>query len=145
MALYLAIVIFAELIAIPEDGRLDRAESIALIWGSAVGLALAHLFAFELSAAFVVARRPGIAIRHLAFAQVAAAGSVAAAASVPILVLGEEPGYEIAEALLALLIGGVAFVTARHAGTSRARSAAFAALMLALAGAIIALKGLVFH
>lgn len=145
MALYISIVIFAELIAIPEDDRLDQLESIALIWGSAIGLALAHLFAFELSAAFVVARRPGIAVRHLAFAQAAAAGAVAVVATLPILFLGEEPGYEIAQVLVVVLIGGVAFLTARHAGTSGARSVGFAALMLALAGVIIALKGLVFH
>ncbi len=145
MALYLAIVIFAELIAIPEDDRLDKAESIALIWGTAVGLALAHLFAFRLSSAFVASGRRGPATRPLARAQVAAAAGVATAATLPVLVLGEEPGYEWAQALLALLIGGTAFATARHAGASEPRSAAFAALSLALAAVIIALKGLVLH
>ena len=145
MALYLAIVIFAELIAIPDGDRLDRVESVALVWGTTVGLVLAHLFAFELSAAFVAAGRAGLPIRRLALAQVAAAASVAALATLPLLALGEEPGYEFAQALLALLIGGTAFAAARHTGTSGARSAAFAALVLALAGVIIALKGLVFH
>lgn len=145
MALYLAIVIFAELVAIPEGHRPDIIESVVLIWGTTVGLTLAHLFAFELSAAFVASGRPGLAAHHLALAQIAAAGAVAAVATLPVFVLSEEPGYEFAQGLLALLIGGTAFATARHGGASLTRSAAYTALLLVLASAIIALKASVVH
>lgn len=145
MALYLAIVIFAELVAIPEGDRLDRVDSIALIWGTTVGLALAHLFAFRLSAAFVEDGEPGPAIHHLALAQVAAAGSVAIAASLPVLAWGQEPGYEIAQGVLALMIGATAFAATRHRGVPLPRCAAFTALVLLVAAAIIALKATVLH
>ena len=52
MGLYVAICLLGALIALPTHEQ-DDAEVIAIIWGVTVGLALAHWFAFRVSAALV--------------------------------------------------------------------------------------------
>src|SRR5438045_2390630 len=57
MVLYVCVVEIAELAAIPRTGTAHHvvsgpssAELVAIIWGTALGLALAHWFAFQLAA-----------------------------------------------------------------------------------------------
>ena len=56
MGLYVAIVLLAAVVALPDhggSGRVledDHPPLLEIIWGSAIGLALAHWFAFRLTA-----------------------------------------------------------------------------------------------
>lgn len=144
MALYLAIVLYAALIALPEEERLDVGLSVAMIWGTAVGLALAHWFAFGLAAWLVAGGRPGATERRLARAQLTAAATVAALASLPLLLLGGD-AYEATEGALAMLIAGTGYATGRHAGEGVGKSVILAAIVLAVAAAIITFKAAVGH
>ena len=49
MALYVAICLMAALIAIPESA-VARTNVLGLVWGITLGLAIAHWFAFRVSA-----------------------------------------------------------------------------------------------
>lgn len=49
MALYVAVCLLAALIALPDRGA-GHAPAFGVIWGVTVGLALAHWFAFRVSA-----------------------------------------------------------------------------------------------
>ena len=52
MALYVAICLLAALIALPDTDA-QHAHALQIIWGVTVGLALAHWFAFRMSARLV--------------------------------------------------------------------------------------------
>src|SRR4051794_3274387 len=65
MGLYVSVVLIAELAAIPEThlagGRVTGpvgGQLLALVWGTAVGLAVAHWFAFRLAAPGFRGERP---------------------------------------------------------------------------------------
>src|SRR5436190_6229463 len=65
MVLYVSVVEIAELAALPEshfaDGTVTGAvggQLLAIVWGTAVGLALAHWFAFRLAAPAFRGERP---------------------------------------------------------------------------------------
>jgi ribosomal protein S12 len=49
MALYVVVVLAAEFVAV-EEHAVDEPSTVAVIGGSALGVALAHLFAFNLAA-----------------------------------------------------------------------------------------------
>jgi hypothetical protein len=50
MALYVAICLLAALAAVSEPALDEGAHTFELVWGTTVGLALAHWFAFRMSA-----------------------------------------------------------------------------------------------
>jgi hypothetical protein len=82
MGLYLAIVTLAEASALDSSG-VGAGATVAAIWGTAIGLALAHVFAFDLSARIFARGRPHRSTRLSATAQVIAAAAVAALATLP--------------------------------------------------------------
>ena len=76
MALYVAICLLASLIVIPESG-VEHTHVMGLIWGITLGLALAHWFAFRLSARMVGAGTVRSSDVELAGAQLLGAAGVA--------------------------------------------------------------------
>ena len=77
MVLYVSVVLIAELAAIPEqhfaDGRVTGAvggQLLAIVWGTAVGLAVAHWFAFRLAAPAFRGERPTRLDTYIGLAQV---------------------------------------------------------------------------
>jgi hypothetical protein len=144
-ALYVAICLLAALIALPETGG-AREHVIRIIWGVTIGLALAHWFAFRLSARMVGAGTIREEDVESAGAQLAAAAGVALLASIPVLVLDESAELAAVELLLAVFIGLVGFAVARSAGASRTRSLVYAIFVLVIALLIAGLKnGLAGH
>jgi hypothetical protein len=83
MALYVAICLPAAFAALPETGV--HTHVIGLIWGVTVGLALAHWFAFRVSARMVGAGSVRPHDVKSAGAQLAGAAGVAVLASVPVV------------------------------------------------------------
>ncbi|MGI9556877.1 MAG: hypothetical protein ACR2N5_02940 [Solirubrobacterales bacterium] len=146
MSMYLAIVLYAALIALPEEDRLDRWVAIATIWGTSIGLAAAHVFSFGVAARLVARGRPELSERHIAMVQLVAAMVVAALASIPLAILGTtNTAYEVAESILGAIIGVAAFVTARRAGVGLRRSFVITAVIVLIAALIIAFKAAVGH
>lgn len=138
MALYVAICLLAGFAALPETDA--RAHVLQIIWGVTVGLAVAHWFAFRMSARLVGAGRVRPHDVQSAGAQLAGAAGVALLASVPVIVFPESVELELVELLLAGWIAVVGFAVARGGGATRARALVYALSVLVLAVAIALVK-----
>ena len=53
MALYVSVCLLAALTGLPDDADRHTLDVLGIVWGTTIGLALAHLFAFRLSARLV--------------------------------------------------------------------------------------------
>jgi hypothetical protein len=132
MVLYVSVVEIAELAALPAQhaagGHVDGpvgAQLLAIIWGTAVGLAIAHWFAFRLAAsAFRGDRVTGLDTR-IGVAQVGAAVFVAAVSSLPVLFFDDVRAQEFTGVVPAILIGVVGYLIARESGRSRLAGALY--------------------
>ena len=145
MVLYVSVVEIAELAAIPEQhlagGRVTGpvgASLLAIVWGTAVGLAIAHWFAFRLAAPAFRGERPTRLDHYIGLAQVGAAVLVATVSSVPVLLFSDLRAQETTGDVPALVIGIVGYLIARSTGRSRLTSVFYAATALAL-GVLVAL------
>lgn len=141
MMLYVSIVEIAELASLPAThvarGRLvGPAESdlLAIIWGTAVGLAAAHWFAFRIAAAGFKGRRPTRLDTWIGLAQVGAAALVAVLSSLPILVLSDVDARHTVAYIPATIIGVIGVVLGRAGGRSWLRSIVYG--IVALVGGI---------
>jgi hypothetical protein len=153
MVLYVSLVLLATLEVLPAGhaaGGPTRgpvgAELVAILWGTTIGLALMHWFAFR-----VATRGIGEGVLRgqdfkEAMAQLAGAAVVAAAATVPVVLFQEEKEQEAVLILLALIVGGVGYLVERAAGRPRMTSAIFGVATLMVALAVVAAKiVLTFH
>lgn len=137
-ALYVAICLLAALIALPAaDGHLPV---LGIIWGVTIGLAVAHWFAFRLSAKLVGAGEISADALESGAAQLAGAAAVAALGTLPVLLLPERFEVRVVALLLAVSIAAVGFFVARGGGASRLRSILYAVIVLVLAVAVAELK-----
>jgi hypothetical protein len=145
MVLYVSVVEIAELAALPEShfahGRVSGAvggQLLAIVWGTAVGLALAHWFAFGLAARAFRGERPTHLDTQIGLAQVGAAMFVAALSSLPVLLFSKVTAQEITGDVPALLVGVVGYLIARHGGSARLPSLFYGLTAFAL-GVLVAL------
>ena len=115
---------------------------MGLIWGVTLGLALAHWFAFRVSARMVGAGTIRSSDVELAGAQLLGAAGVAVVVSVGVLLLPDSVELEGAEFLLAALISLIGFGVARGAGASLLRAVVYALFVLVCAVTIAVLKNL---
>jgi hypothetical protein len=145
MILYVSVVEIAELAAIPEEhfahGRVTGAvggKLLAIVWGTAVGLAIAHWFAFRLAAPAFRGERPTRVDTYIGLAQAGGAMLVAAVSSIPVLLFSDVRAQETTGDVPALLIGVVGFLIARAAGRSRIAAIFYGVTALAL-GVLVAL------
>ena len=146
MVLYVSIVILAALALLPSDfavtgeGEDHRHVLLAVVWGSAIGLALAHWFAFELAA---VGFRGGKVLREdleIGAVQIAGAALVALATSVPILLSDPDSAVRAAAFVPAVLIGAAGYGAARAAGRSWVMALVFGLTALVVGLSIAAVK-----
>jgi VIT1/CCC1 family predicted Fe2+/Mn2+ transporter len=145
MALYLAIVLLAESVPLQAYDA-DSTEVLGAYWGSAIGLAAAHVFAFTVSARLVTHRRLDDATWRGAAVQILAAVLVALLATLPFwITTGEDAAFVVSGGLLAVLIGAAGFEAAWSAGASLARSTIVGALTLAVAAGVVVLKVVLTH
>ncbi len=145
MVLYVAVIEIAELAALPErhfaGGRVTGAvgeQLLAIVWGTAVGLALAHWFAFRLAAPAFRGERPTRHDTYIGLAQVGGAMLVAALSSIPVLLFSDVRAQETAGDVPALVIGVVGYLIARSVGKARLPSVFLGVTALAL-GVLVAL------
>jgi VIT1/CCC1 family predicted Fe2+/Mn2+ transporter len=144
MGLYLAIVTLAEASALDSSG-VGAGATVAAIWGTAIGLALAHVFAFDLSARIFARGRPHRSTRLSATAQVIAAAAVAALATLPFLVFSRDVAFTISGLLMAALIGFTGFLAARAGGHGHGRALVVAVVTLVLGALVVAVKAGLGH
>jgi hypothetical protein len=138
MTLYVSVVLLAELAVLPagRDGAGEPVhgpvgvELLAILWGTTIGLALAHGFAFKVATqGFGEGRLREQAFKE-ALAEIAAAAVVAALASLPVLVFGPENEQRVVLFVLALIIGGVGYLVERANGRTRMASLIFGVITL---------------
>jgi hypothetical protein len=150
MALYVSITLLAALAALPAgdegsgaDGGAEGVHGlrlVGLVWGTAVGLALAHWFSFR-----VVAKGfgGGSATRRDALvggAQVAGAAAVALLCTIPILLTSEDNDVEVTAFVPALVIGLGAYGASRLGGRRPRVALALAAGSIVAGLAVAAVK-----
>lgn len=142
MAFYVAVVLLAALfVAVErESGRL-----LALVWGTTLGLAVAHLFAFRLAAVLVGRGSAGSDTWSLAGAQLAGAALVGLLVTVAVLVIPGDDRAEVARFSLAAFVGLSGYAIGRSAGASQVRSVGFAMGVLVLATAVAGIKYALTH
>ena len=139
MALYVAICLLAACAALPETGA--HAHAMPIIWGVTIGLALAHWFAFRVSARMVGAGRVRPHDVESAGAQLAGAargGAAGVGSRDPLL--PESVELELVELLLAGFIALIGFAVARGGGATRTRAMLYGLAVLVVAVAIALVK-----
>jgi peptidoglycan/LPS O-acetylase OafA/YrhL len=145
MALYISIVLLATFVALPKGSNeahdgVHGVGLIGLIWGTALGLALAHWFAFRVTAsAFSEGAVPDKDVK-IGIAQIVAAAGVAAACTVPVLIADEASDVETASWVPALILGFAGVVVARQSNRSRLQAIIVGGVVMVLGLAIAAVK-----
>jgi hypothetical protein len=140
MALYVAVCLLAALSALDESADHGHVRVLGIIWGTAIGLVLAHIYAFRMSTRLVAAGEVPRADRELALSQVVGAAFVALLCTIPVVVLAPTSELDTVRLLLAGFIATVAFLVARSSGASTFRSAVYAAISLVIGVAIAIAK-----
>jgi hypothetical protein len=130
MGLYITISLLAVLSTKPNGGT--NAGVLALIWGTTLGLILAHWVAFQLTARLFSGGELPSHDRITMVGQAVAALGVASLASLPLL-LPTSAGPALSRGVLAGLVGLFAFGTARRHGGSGGRATAYALVVVAIA------------
>jgi hypothetical protein len=134
MGLYITISLLAVLSAQPH-GDATTVAMLTVVWGTTLGLTLAHWLAFRLTARLFAGAELSAHDRMAMTGQAVAALGVAAVASVP-LILGVNSGLALTRSLLAGLIGLFAFGAARRHGASVGRALTYGVVVVVIALAV---------
>jgi hypothetical protein len=139
MALYVAVCLLAALTAL-ENVIAVPGHVLLLMWGTTIGLALAHLFAFRIAGRLVHEGHLPKSDRIIGAVQLAAAAAVAALVSIPVLIA--QPANELnwARYTCASIIGVVGYSAARGAERGRIRALLFGLAVLAIALVVAGIK-----
>jgi hypothetical protein len=144
IAVYLCLVLAAEFVAL---GHVETTEAAVLevIWGTTVGLTLAHIFAFDLAARMHLRGRLQPVDRLAVWLQLGAAIVIAGVLSIPFLLLDDSAALDVAGFEVAITLGGAAYFASREADRTRARALVNAALVLVVANAVVGVKVALSH
>jgi hypothetical protein len=131
MALYITISLLAVLTAQPP-GDVTASAVLTVVWGTTLGLTLAHWLAFQLTARLFAGAELPSHDRMAMVGQAVAAIGVACLVSVP-LMLDASSGLALSRSILAGLVGLFAFGAARRHGGSVGRAMIYALVVVAIA------------
>ena len=137
MALYIAIVLLAELITLTDPHGWQLA---AIVWGTTIGLVVAHAFAFQVATHGLTGGRLPPADLAEIRAELIGATAIGVVATVPILLFRSSTEIEAVRFSLAVATGIVGYLVERTNDHGRLASVAFAAGILIVALAIAAFK-----
>lgn len=147
MVLYVSIVLLGTLAVLPAGKSATGGiqgptglELAAIVWGTTIGLALAHWFAFHIATHGVAGGRLRGQDAKEAMAQLAGAALVAALVCVPIVLLEPKAEQRAVLFVLALVVGGADFSIERSKGHTRMRSAVYGLITLLVALVVAAVK-----
>lgn len=145
-ALYMALVLMAVLIALPEDRLPTGWALLSVLVGTAVGLTLAHWVAFRLAAQLAeeTGVSPASAARE-AGAQVAGGALAAVVASVPLLLLDGSAAVTGAFIVLAAMVALAGADVGRLRGWSWPHSILAGLAVLVVALAVVVVKSALGH
>jgi len=143
MGLYVSITLLAAL-TVTGDGN-GSEDVLAIVWGTTIGLALAHWFAFDLAVRLVDPHpQPSHVTRELLF-ELLGAFAVAVLATVTLLLAPQHLERQAVRAVMVGAIGTVTFVDARAYGSSWRRATAAGAIALVLAATVAGVKHELTH
>jgi hypothetical protein len=150
MVLYLSIVLLATLAALPSGteasgdshggGGIHGLELVGLIWGTTIGLALAHWFAFRLTAKAFSGGKPTEGDFQVGLAQVAAAAGVAALCTLPVVMFGDSSEVQAATVVPGVIVGIAGYFTARAGGRSKTQALILGGIVMVLGLTVAAVK-----
>jgi len=150
MVLYLSIVLLATLATLPSGvdsagdghgaGGVHGLGLVGLIWGTTIGLALAHWFAFRLTARAFSAGKVSDKDVRVGLAQMAGAASVAVLCTIPVLVIGDAGEVQVTAFVPAVIVGVAGYFVARGAGRTKTQSLIVAAVVMLLGLTVAAVK-----
>lgn len=141
MALYVSIALLAALALLDEGSH----AVLAVVWGTALGLALAHFVAFELAARLADPDHGRRHVGHLAAAQAAGAAGVCLVVSAVVLVVPQRDDLLAAELATVASIALVVIGYARAWSATWTRSILGAAVAVALAAVAAGVKVALGH
>jgi hypothetical protein len=144
MALYLAIVLLA-LMTEAVGVVVETARAVGVIWGTSIGLGLAHLFAFQLAGKRFGAGSLTDQDREVTVGLVIAVAGVAALASLPFIIGLGANARLVSELLLTGLIGVTAYGTARASGAPLGRALVYVAFVLLVDLVVVTVKAALSH
>ena len=139
MVLYVCLVLTAEFVAGGHDVQSER-FAVEVIWGTAIGLALAHVFAFNLAARLLIGGHLSPEVRAAAWAQLAAAASLALVVTIPFVLFSLRPALRVDAFMVAGLIGVAAYAASRSSGAGRKRSLVDGLVALGIAVVVVSVK-----
>lgn len=139
MALYVAICLFAAL-TVTSHHEIEELSPFKVVWGTTIGLALAHWFAFRLSARLVAAGRVHRRDVEVTVAQLVGALVVAVLATIPVLLFDDSNELDATRFVVAGFVAVVGFEVARAGGAPRWRAAIYGAATLVVGITIATLK-----
>lgn len=152
MVLYVSIVLLATLAALPsgdsgaaavhDDDGVHGLALGGLIWGTTVGLAMAHWFAFHMTALGFGRGKASREDLKGGVAQLAGAAFVALLATIPLLVFDDDLDVQASTFVPAVLIGLAGYLAYRAAGRSRAQALARGAVVLTIGLAVASMKNI---
>ncbi len=140
MSLYIAVSLLAALTALSGTSVHSDIRVAGTIWGTTIGLAAAHLFAFRLSARLVGAGEVHEHDAKIAMAQLAGAAMVALLCTIPVLLFADSSELDAVRLVLAAYIALIGYQVAIANGSTRTRAITYAAVVLATALAIAIAK-----
>jgi hypothetical protein len=143
IAVYLSVVLTALMLGFEDS--LDEIGELLLIWGTSIGLTLAHVFAFrvalvyEKGISFTTGWRPIRAIFMVALA-------IGLVASIPYLgVLDVDTPSVVARWILTVVVAVAAYFAAQSRGLSLAGRLAYSLLITFVAASVSVIKYLLTH
>jgi hypothetical protein len=140
MEIYVAICLLGVLTAIGEDAADSQIQAFFVVWGTTLGLAIAHAVAFRIAAKMLGAGRITREEGEEILAQFVGASLVAAVLSVPILLLPATAEFDAARLTLAMLLAVSGYIAARLTGTGRWRSVLYGSVVLVTSMLVALLK-----
>ena len=143
MGLYVSITLLAAL-TVTGDGD-GSSDVIAIVWGTTIGLALAHWFAFDLALRLVAPGHHGHELREELAVEMAGAFFVAVVATATVVAFPDHLERQAVRLVTAGLIGLAVFAEAETFGASRWQAARKGALALVLASVVAGVKHALTH
>jgi len=150
MVLYLSIVLLATFFALPSGGEasgdghgsggIHGLELIELIWGTTIGLAAAHWFAFRLTARVFGGGSVSDSDLYVGIAQLGGAALVAVLCTIPVLFIGDDAEVRVTAFVPALLVGGAGYLVARAGERTRTQAWILGGVVMLLGLTVATLK-----
>lgn len=143
LGVYLCVVLIALIISLEQT--LDEGGEVFLIWGTSLGLTLAHIFAFRLASTYQLGVSFSSGWRSI-WAMAVAALAVGVTATTPYVAkLDLAKPSTVSTWLLMLIVGIVAYLAAQSRGWPLIGRLAYALLILVVAASVSLTKYMLTH